>query len=61
MITLCISAPITGIVIATAVICAISGITMLAAGVVHAALILTGPHWDGEQFAPVTRALWRSE
>ena len=40
--------------------CAIVGAAMLVDGLIYAAIILTGPHCDGESFAPVVRSLlWK--
>lgn len=56
MITFSFSIPLLEIAIG----CAIMGAVMLVDGLVYAAIILTGPHWDGESFAPVVRSLlWK--
>ena len=56
MITFSFSIPLLEIAIA----CAVTGAVILVEGLIYAAIILTGPHCDGESFAPVVRSLlWK--
>lgn len=43
-----------------AVMCAVAGAVMLSIGIVYALVVVTGPHCDGESFAPVIKnLLWK--
>jgi len=43
-----------------AIVCAILGAVMLSVGVIYALGVVTGPHCDGESFAPVVKSLlWK--
>jgi len=52
--------PFSMLLLGTAVACSIAGAVMWLAGVVCVLGIITGPHCDGESFAPVVKSLlWK--